>query len=68
MLCKKMKQAWADWLNRTANQNKAAFGSEPLDCCRVGRENHKKNKQRKNEKDRGRTLRSFSLSIKPIFR
>lgn len=42
MLLKKMKQAWADWLNRMANQNKAAFGSEPLDCCRVGRENHKK--------------------------
>lgn len=45
MLCKRMKQAWADWLNRMANQNKAAFGSEPLDCCRVGCENRQKNKK-----------------------
>ena len=45
MLFKKMKQAWADWLNRMANQNKAALGSEPLDCCRVGRENRQKNKK-----------------------
>ena len=42
MLFEKMQQAWADWLNRMANQHKAAFGSEPLDCCWVGRENHKK--------------------------
>lgn len=36
MLFKKMKQAWADWLNRMANQNKAALGSEPLELlpCR----------------------------------
>ena len=59
MLFEKMQQAWADWLNRMANQNKAA-GSAAKTI--------RKNKQRKNEKDRGRTLRSFSLSIKPIFR
>ena len=41
MLFKKLKQAWSNWLNRMASQNKAAFGSETLDCCRVGRENHK---------------------------
>ena len=40
-----MKQAWADWLNCMANQNKVAFGSETLDCCRVGRENRQKNKK-----------------------
>ena len=40
MLFKKLKQAWSNWLNRMASQNKAAF--ETLDCCRVGRENHKK--------------------------
>lgn len=45
MLFKKVKQAWADWLNRMANQNKAALGSESLDCCRVGRENRQKNKK-----------------------
>ena len=45
MLFEKMKQAWADWLNRMANQNKVAFGSETLDCCRVGRENRQKNKK-----------------------
>lgn len=45
MLFEKLKQAWADWLNRMANQNKAAFSSEPLDCCRVGRENRQKNKK-----------------------
>ena len=45
MLFKKMKQAWADWLNRMANQNKAALGSEPRDGCRVGRENRQKNKK-----------------------
>lgn len=45
MLFKKLKRAWADWLNLMANQNKAAFGSEPLDCCRVGRENRQKNKK-----------------------
>ena len=28
MLFEKLKQAWADWLNRMANQNKAAFGGE----------------------------------------
>ena len=39
MLFKKLKQAWLNWLNRMASQNKAAFGSETLDCCRVGREN-----------------------------
>ena len=47
MLFKKLKQAWADWLNRMANQNKAAFGSEPLDCCRVGRENRQKIRRKK---------------------
>lgn len=41
MLFKKLKQAWSNWLNRMASQNKAAFDSETLDCCRVGRENHK---------------------------
>ena len=41
LLFKKLKQAWSNWLNRMASQNKAAFGSETLDCCRVGRENHK---------------------------
>ncbi len=41
MLFQKLKQAWSNWLNRMASQNKAAFGSETLDCCRVGRENHK---------------------------
>ena len=25
MLFKKLKQAWSNWLNRMANQNKAAF-------------------------------------------
>ena len=45
MLFKKLKQAWSNWLNRMANQNKAALGSEPLDCCRVGRENRQKNKK-----------------------
>ena len=32
MLFKKLKQAWSNWLNRMASQNKAAFGSETLDC------------------------------------
>ena len=45
MLFKKLKQAWVNWLNRMASQNKAAFGSETLDCCRVGRENRQKNKK-----------------------
>ena len=45
MLFKKLKQAWSNWLNRMANQNKAALGSEPLDCGRVGRENRQKNKK-----------------------
>ena len=35
MLFKKLKQAWSNWLNRMASQNKAAFGSETLDCCRA---------------------------------
>lgn len=52
MLFKKLKRAWADWLNRMANQNKAAFGSESLDCCRVGRENWQKirNKEKRPER------------------
>lgn len=47
MLVKKLKQAWSNWLNRMASQNKAAFGSETLDCCRVGRENRQKNKKKR---------------------
>ena len=35
MLFKKLKQAWSNWLNRMASQNKASFGSETLDCCRT---------------------------------
>lgn len=34
-----LKQAWTRFLARLAAQNQASFGSEPLDCCRVGREN-----------------------------
>ena len=45
MLFKKLKRAWVNRLNRMASQNKAAFGSETLDCCRVGRENRQKNKK-----------------------
>ena len=55
MLFKKLKRAWANWLNRMASQNKAAFGSETLDCCRVGR------KIRNKEKRPGRSAPVFAV-------
>lgn len=61
MLFEKLKQAWADWLNRMANQNKAAFGSEPLDCCRVGRENHKKKLTAEKRKRPGQNAPVFAV-------
>ena len=42
MIFSKIKQAWERFLARMAKQNQASFGSEPLDCCRVGRENRSK--------------------------
>ena len=38
----KLTQAWKRFLARLARQNQSAFGSAPLDCCRVGRENKQK--------------------------
>lgn len=44
-MLQKIKQAWTRFLARLTAQNQASFGSEPLDCCRVGREN-KQNRPR----------------------
>lgn len=44
-MLQKIKEAWARFLARLTAQNQTSFGSEPLDCCRVDREN-KQNRTR----------------------
>lgn len=33
-----MKNIFKSWLKRLEATNKESFGSEPLDCCKVGRD------------------------------
>lgn len=36
-----MKNIIKKWLDKLAAANKESFGSEPLDCCKVGRKDDK---------------------------
>ena len=36
-----MKNIIKKWLDKLATANKENFGSEPLDCCKVGRKDDK---------------------------
>ncbi len=33
-----MKNMVKRWLQRLEEENKKSFGSEPLDCCKIGRD------------------------------
>ena len=37
-----MKNMIKKWLERLENANKESFGSEPLDCCKLGRNTSQK--------------------------
>ena len=59
MLFKKLKQAWSNWLNRMANQNKAALAAKrstaAASAAKTGR------KIRNKEKRPGRSAPVFAV-------
>ena len=44
-----MKDKIKKWLDKLATANKETFGTEPLDCCKVGREVKQINKTKKSK-------------------
>lgn len=44
-----MKNIIKKWLEKLGAANKETFGSEPLDCCKLGRESSKVNVNKSNQ-------------------
>ncbi len=41
LLLKRLREKWNHYLERLSNANKATFGDETPDCCKLNRKNNK---------------------------